>query len=457
MFERVRNVLEAIRTSLWVLPVLMTAVAMALAQGMILVDQSGWLDRHPGFGTLSEHLGMKWLFGTGVESARSLLATIGGSMVAIAATVFSITVVVLSLAAGQMGPRLLRTFMRDRGTQASLGMFIATFAYCIIVLGIVDASGATPFVPKASVSVALVLALTSLAVLIYFVHHVAKSIQAPEVISVVGKELEEAVDRLFPEQLGDDPAAEAKGAAPRLPDSFGQTSLPIRSRASGYLQLIDGEALVKLAAAADIIVWLRRRPGDHVIAGTEIARVWPGTKCTDDLGQRVRGAMELGRVRTPVQDVLFPVNQLVEIAQRALSPGINDPITAEACIDYLGSALGKLAQRGTPSGFRVDQEGKLRLVARRDTFESILGAAFDPIRNDARTSFRVSLRMGDVIVELAQLTRTPEQRQALVDQAQMIQRGAQDLREERDRVAVEDRCRQAIAALSGATGDRPAA
>lgn len=451
MLGRVRKGIESIRSSLWFWPVVLSVVAMTLAQGTILLDQSGWLEASPQLAKLFERFGTIWLFGSGIDGARSLLATIATAMITIAATVFSITIVALSLAAGQMGPRLLRTFMRDRGTQAALGMFIATFAFCIVVLGVVDASGSKPFIPRASVTTALLLALASLAVLIFFIHHVAVSIQAPEVIAVVGKELRQAMEQLYPETLGSGERAVSTAVEPELPEDFMQSASPICAPESGYLQIIDGEALMDLAQEADVVLWVARVPGDYVIAGTELVRVWPAENNTPALGKRVRGAFTFGALRTPMQDIHFLFNQLVEIAQRALSPGINDPITAQACVDQLGAALGMLAQRRMPSPLRVGADGNLRVVAKSADFRSIVDAAFDPIRNYSASCLQVSLGLGSVIAELAQLTRTAEQRGALVEQARMIQRGAAQLPEERDRKAVETQCQRAIQALMGAT------
>ncbi len=446
MFQRLHAFVDSIRSSLWFWPVLMTSMAVALAQAAILLDQSGWIGRQQHLARVTDAFGATWLFGAGADGARSLLATIAGSMITIAATVFSITIVALSLAAGQLGPRLLRTFMRDRGTQLSLGMFIATFAFCIVVLGVVNAGGGVPFVPKASVTAALALALASLGVLIYFIHHVATTIQAPEVIAVVGDELEQAIEALFPQQVGADVPDDAQ--ARTLPVMTAATGAVVRACASGYVLHVDAEALVELATRADVVIGLERRPGDHVIAGTAMARIWPQAQCTDTLCEQLQATIGIGAVRTPVQDVKFLINQLVEIAQRAMSPGINDPSTAEACIDRLGNALGQLAQRRTPSPVRFDASGKPRLVvARADTFKSLLDATFDPIRNYSASSLQVSVRLALLLADLAQLVDDDEQRQALLEQALMIQRGAQDLHEIRDRQRVEDACRRVISAL----------
>lgn len=452
MVAGARRIFDSIRSSLWFWPVVLSVASIALAQGTILLDQSGWLDSNTQVARLTDRFGTTWLFGAGINSARSLLATIAAAMVTIAATVFSITIVALSLAAGQMGPRLLRTFMRDRGTQASLGMFIATFAFCIVVLGVLDASGPKPFVPRVAVSSAFVLALASLAVLIFFIHHVAVAIQAPEVIAVVGRELQQAMEEVFPEMLGDDERAAPSAAQPELPERFMQDSAPIGAPVSGYLQVIDGAALIQIAHKADIVIWLARSPGDYVIAGTELLRVWPGERIETKLHKGLYAAFTFGGVRTPVQDVHFLLNQLVEIAQRALSPGINDPITAQACIDQIGAALGKVAQRRMPSSLRVDADGHLRVVAKSTSFRTLVDAAFDPIRNYSASSLQVSLRLGSVIEDLGQLAATAEQRSALLDQVQMIQRGAAQLIEERDRKAVEAQCLRAAQALKGSAG-----
>lgn len=449
MLNRLRALAEATRSSLWFWPILMTALAILLAQAMILLDQSTWINRQQLLSKAAESMGVEWLFGLGAEGARALLATIAGSMISIAATVFSITIVALSLAAGQLGPRLLRTFMRDRGTQLSLGMFIATFAFCIIVLGVVHSGIDAPFVPGASVTAAVVLALGSLAVLIYFIHHVAKSIQAPEVIAVVGSDLDNAIEQTFPQPLAAPGEDDIVQAPPRLNPEDG---VVVRSPASGYVQHIDMDGLVEFATEADLVVGLARRPGDHVIAGAVIATVWPKTKLDEAGRKRVCAGFAFGNVRTPGQDLKFLINQLVEIAQRALSPGINDPSTAEACIDRLASALGNLAGRQLQAGQLVDESGRTRLlVSSPDTFKSLLDAAFDPIRNYSGASLQVSLRLASAIADLAQLVQGREPRRALLDQAEMVGRLAETLSEPRDRQQLDAACQQAIRALGAAS------
>ncbi|MEZ5566437.1 MAG: DUF2254 family protein [Gammaproteobacteria bacterium] len=437
MFGRLLSLLDSIRSSLWFWPVVMSVVALLLAQGTVRIDRSDWL----------EQMDLTWLFGAGIVGARTMLATIATAMITIAATVFSVTIVVLSLAAGQMGPRLLRTFMRDRGMQMSLSVFIATFAFCISVLGVVDGSSKVAFVPRASVSTALLLGLISMAVLIYFIHHVAAAIQAPNVIAVVGEELDDAIDRLFPEEVGSGDAALATEVTSALPPDFPVASSAVLAPKSGYVQLVNGSALVRIARAIDGLIWLARAPGGHVLAGTEIARVWPGSANGPEVNRQIQDAFSIGATRTPVQDVLYLVRQIVEIAQRALSPSINDPTTAEACLNRLGIALAKLLQRRMPSSFRRDDDGALRLIVQGASFRQFVSAAFDPIRNYSASSLQVSLHMASLITELAPLTRQQNQRDALLVQAQMLERAAAELPEMLDREAVEAQCRCAIDAL----------
>ena len=453
MLNRLRAFADSIRSSLWFWPVLMTSLAIALSQGLILFDQSLWIARQRAASAGSDTVGVAWIFGLGAEGARALLATIAGSMISIAATVFSITIVALSLAAGQLGPRLLRTFMRDRGTQLSLGMFVATFAFCIVVLGVVRGGDDAAFVPSVSVAAALVLALSSLAVLIYFIHHVAKSIQAPEVIAVVGSELDDAIETVFPEPVSSDGAGTEPIAPAARPDGDAKV---VHSPRAGYVQQIDLDALLALASEADLVIALARRPGEHVLAGTAIATVWPAATLDDERKRRVCEAFAFGRVRTPVQDLQFLIQQLVEIAQRALSPGINDPATAEACIDRLAAALGTLAGRQQPSDQRADDAGRTRLiVARPDTFKALLDAAFDPIRNYSGGSLQVGLKLAGVLGELGHLARGEEQRRALLDQAEMVGRMTQALTEPRDRQQLAAACEAAMRSLRS-TGAHPA-
>jgi uncharacterized membrane protein len=392
-----------------------------------------------------------WIYTGSAEGASTILGTIAGSMITIAGVVFSLTLVALTLASSQFGPRLLRNFMRDTTNQVVIGTFVSTFLYCLIVLRSIRREDSGSFVPHLSVSVSVLLALASMGVLIYFIHHVAVSIQADELIARVASELIQGIDRLFPEQIGKGgPRHQAGQFEALIPESFDRDARPIGAVGDGYLQLIDQNVLLKLSVKEDVLIGVERRPGHFIIAGTRLVRIWPGDRVTDRLEAEINAAFVLGSNRTPVQDVEFSINQLVEVAVRALSPGINDPFTAITCLDRLASALCRLAQREMPSPYRLDEQDRLRVIAPPVAFPDIVDAAFNQIRQSARSSAAVTIRLLETITLIAGVASRTEDCAALRRHAEMIARGAREgLPEEEDRKAAEERYRTARRMLHG--------
>jgi uncharacterized membrane protein len=384
-----------------------------------------------------------WVYTGGAQGASAVLQTIGGSMITIAGVVFSLTLVALSLASSQFGSRLLRNFMRDTMTQVVLGTFVATFLYCLVVLRTIRRAEESLFVPRLSVTVGVFLAIASIWVLIYFIHHVAVSIQADEIVGRIGAELADGIDRIFPEATSRGGAGPAAGPAEAgVPADFEREAAPIEAAQDGYLQIIDMDALIELAKQEDAVFRLVRRPGHYVVSRTTLVLAWPAARITDRLKDRVNAAFVLGNQRTTAEDVEFAVQELVEIAVRALSPGINDPFTAIACVDRLSSALCRLARRDLPSPYRVDERNHLRVVASSSTFADIVDGAFDQIRQSSRTSAAVTLRLLDAIGVVATSTEPEDRRAVLRRQAEMIVRGGREgLTECLDRATVESRYR----------------
>ena len=376
------NYWDRLRSSFWFLPSIMAGGAFALAFATVALDEAvtdEWLQAQA------------WAYTGGAEGASSVLETIAGSMITIAGVVFSMTLVALSLASSQLGPRLLRNFMRDTANQVVLGTFVATFVYCLLVLRTIRRADEIAFVPHLSVTIGVLFALVSLGVLIYFIHHVSVSIQADEVVAHVGSELAEGVERLFPERLG--PAHSAPAGEPHpaagLPEAFDREARAVEARSDSYIQLIDADALMRLAAEHDVVLRVERRPGQYVVTGSPLVTVSPGHRVTEKFAGRVISAFAFGNQRTSAQDIEFAILQLVEIAVRALSPGINDPFTAVACVDRLGSGLCRLVRREMPSPYRFDGQDRLRVVATPITFPQIVDAAFNQIRQHARASAAV--------------------------------------------------------------------
>lgn len=417
------------RTSFWFLPILMTASAMALAYMTVALDAPlrNWLQQTWG-----------WTFGGGAEGASAVLASIASSMITIAGVVFSMTLVALSLASSQLGPRMLRNFMRDTTTQVVLGTFVATFLYCLLVLRTIHSADGTDFVPHLAVSLGVLLAVVSMGVLIYFIHHVSVSIQANEIVARIGTELFEGLERLFPE----DTSREALRAQAKAPDAdflnaFDWEANAVGANGDGYLQFVDIEELKALAMEEDVVLRLEQSPGHYVVAGQPLVVVWPGNRVTEHLSARIHGAFVLGNQRTPRQDIDCAVYQLVEIALRALSPAMNDPFTAIACVDHLGSALCRLARREMPSPYIHDEQHRLRVITPAITFATISNAAFDQIRQYARSSAAVTIRLLETIAVIAEFAHRPEDLAALQRHAEMIARSSHDnLPEIEDRRAV---------------------
>ena len=373
-----------VRESLWFLPSLIVLGSIVLAVGMVelstVVDQDV-LRRWPR------------VFGAGADGSRSMLSAIAGSMITVAGVTFSITMVAVTQASTQYTPRILRNFMRDRANQTVLGIFVGIFAYCLVVLRTIRAGGEeAPFVPSLAVLVGVLLAIVGIAVLIFFVHHIATTLQASEIVSRITRDTDEAVDRLYPEKLGPD-AGDTE--PPRLLASIpsGQWR-PVPARGTGYIQRADVQRLVRVAAERSLLVRLERTAGEFVVEGQPTAtfahhpaspagaRPDRGDGNADDVVLELADRFTLSTYRTVDQDAGFGIRQLVDIALKALSPGINDTTTAITCLDYLGAILMRLAQRRMEVAHR-GEDGVLRVIAERPTFEDLLGLAMDEIRRNA--------------------------------------------------------------------------
>ncbi len=434
---------EQARGSYWFVPGLMSLGAVALAVGLGFVDMMAQTHEFPTLETL---------YVTGPSGARAVLSTIAGSAITVAGVVFSITVVVLSMASAQFGPRLLRNFMEHGGTQLTLGTFIGTFIYCLLVLSTVRSEGGHAYVPQISVGAGVLLGVVSFLLLIYFVHHVSIFIQAPRIIDDVARNLEHTLRASFPERAEGPPAPtpdeEAEEAEALSKEALQPGCTTINAPRSGYVQAVDLDGLVAIAEEKALFLRLRLRPGQFAVAGRALADAAPAADMDDELANGIAGAFVIGPERTPTQDPEFAVNQLVELALRALSPGINDPFSAINCIERLGSSLATLAERTLPSRFRRDADNRVRLVTEPYTYRGIVDAAFNQIRQAARCNAAVIFRMLEILRALGQADLPHPYREALCEQCQAIHELGRDcFPSERDRRDFEDRYLAAMTAL----------
>ncbi len=385
----------------WVIPGLMVCVGILGALGLIEVDKSGLLP--------DSLLQSRWLYNGGGTGARTLLGAVASSTIGVAGTVFSITIAALSLAAGQMGPRLLRNFTHDRGNQVTLGAFLATFSYALMVLRSVRTQEEGTFVPHLSLSVSILLAFWCVAMLVYFVGHMASRINVDTVVELVSDDVRSAILRLTTE--------EEQSAPP--PDDFWADALPVADERHGYLQHLDQEALADWAAQRKTAIKLLVRPGDYVFPGAPIAVVKSLAEGVGEIQQAIKSATGLGGERTSSADLEYTIRQLVEVAVRALSPGINDPHTAISVLDRLGASLCDMVGRSLPTGVWL-RDGETCLVVPGVDYDGLVDAMFHMIRQNAAGSVAVMIRMLDVLAAVASCEPRPDRNATLARHAKLV-------------------------------------
>ncbi len=407
--SRLRRWWLDLNSSLWFLPALMTLAAIGVAYGLVRLDVglgSAWTARYP------------LLFGAGAAGARGMLTAIAGSMITVAGLTFSLTLATLAQVASQYTSRLLRNFMRDRTNQVVMGAFVSVFVYCLMVLRTIRGGDEGAFVPSLAVAVGLLLALGSIGMLIFFIHHIATSIQAANVIGRAADETEKLFEKLFPLAMGDAATAPAKAG---LADEAALTALRwvvVPAPVSGYVQGIETDALLAASTNADAVVRMAGALGSFVTKGAPLATVaaYDGSAIEPDTVRRVQACYRIGRQRTLDQDAGFGLRQLVDIALKALSPGINDTSTAIQCLDRLGALLALLAPRHLGDPIRA-VEGRVRVLVRRPDFASYLGTAFDQIRVCATDNLAVYLRLLTALRTVAERAPGPDCRAAIRQQA----------------------------------------
>lgn len=393
------------------MPIMMCAVAVGLS--FLLIE----VDTRLGVGKVSD-FGLLYTFGP--EGARAILSVIASSMITVASLIFSITMLSLQLASSQFGPRVLENFMRDRSNQIVLGTFVATFLYCLVVLRSVRGTADSGFVPHLTVAFAVLLATISVGVLIYFIHHIATSIRIETLLAQLAADGCAAVDRLFPERLGHGSVRyEHDADARRPPNDFDRRSEQVNAAASGYVQNIGIDALMKIATEHDLILRIETPPGRFVTEGQCMLTAYPQDRVSNEITDSLRGVLVIGRNRTINQDLEFSIRRIVELAQRSLSPGINDPTTALYCIDRLGEVLGRLAGRDIPSPIRFDKGGQLRILTEVILIEELACNAFSAIARYGVSDVDVVTRLVSTMGKLSR-SFSPAAREAIMTLTEQV-------------------------------------
>jgi uncharacterized membrane protein len=347
-----------------------------------------------------------------------MLSTIAGSMMSVVGVTFSMTLVALAMASSQYSSRIVRNFMRSRVTQTVLGLFAGIFTYCLIVLRTIRSGDEGEFVPSLAVFVGVVLAVCGVGLLIFFIHHIASSIQASNIIASVCEETLAAVDRLFPEKLGD--AAPEGAKRQSEPPELGGGWLAVGAPRTGYIQNVDNAGLLRLAARFNGVLRMEKGIGDFLVAETPLISVNPRQTLEPEMIGELQDVFEINQFRTVEQDAAFGIRQMVDVALKALSPGINDTTTAVTCVNYLSAILSRLASREMPPTHRFD-EGRLRVIAKAPEFGALLGECLDEIRGSAGGNITVMLQMLACLRTVAGFTTDPARLRHLREHLNLVE------------------------------------
>jgi uncharacterized membrane protein len=410
---------EALRTTFWLAPTILVVVATGLFAVTFQIDLAAY----------HHHIALPfWIRSGTADAGRQVLIAIAAAVITVVGVVFSITILALTLASQQFGPRMMRNFIRDVGNQLTLGIFVGTFVYSVLALGSITSNPPhADFVPHLSITVAEFLLLVDLGFLIYFIHHIAKSIQLPEVIAGIARDLMHAIDAEFPLQHDDVGNAEQIGqgrSVPELLQLIDERGTTVPANESGYLQFVGYAQLLEIAAQTDAVIRLDHRPGNFISSGHPLATVWPHG-AAKQIALALAKAHVTGPHRTLMQDPVFAIDQLVEIAIRALSPAVNDTFTALTCIDWLSAGLSAISSRTLTEGVWRDGFGRVRLIESDPSYARMVNRSFDKVRQSARGMPAVIIRLLDTLSSVMTETTSDEQRRILMRQADMIFRMAQ--------------------------------
>jgi uncharacterized membrane protein len=391
---RLARLRESLRNGLWFIPALSAAASIVTAVVVIVIDAAlGPTEQTP------------FAFSGGPGSAQLVLSVIAGAVLSFTAVVFSITIVVLQLGSSQFSPRVLRMFLRDRGSKIAIGGFIATFVYAIIVLMAIRDEGPDreAFVPGDAVTLAFVQVFATIVAFVYYANHIAHSIRAVNIIESVARETRRAIDANYPLDRPDPGAG--------LESPAGPPTQVIHTEKAGALTGIDEDDLIVVASHHDCVLKLVPSIGDYLPYRAPVFEVYGGDGTLRPA--EVLGAVGLGVERTMYQDVAFGFRQLVDIAEKALSPAINDPTTAVQAIDRLHDLLRRLVERPIPSGFLLTRSGRLRLMVNLPGWQDFVALAFSEIRHYGGGAIQVDRRLRAALQDL--LDVAPADRQAALE------------------------------------------
>jgi len=409
--QRFADFVEYVRSSFWAIPGLLILISIAVAVLNLWVDTQV-------VPALAQKNG-SWFHNTEIASIRTLLSTMAAAILGVAGVTFSITIASLTLASQQFGPRLIRTFMRNRFIQTVLGFFVATFVYCMLSMQLSSILANDSYVPISTLLTILILTIVDLVLLVLFIHHICVSIQVDSVIAEVSNEMKSRVTTLLPESDENtmDPSPQLVA---EFNSNFADNAQKTLSTQDGYVTSFDYDGLLAYAAEQHVLIRVLQRAGDYVLVGSPLYE-----HISEDAAANPSISMEksfciVGFTRTPLQDLEYTIRQLVEIALRALSPGINDPFTAITCLDRLGSLINLVASRQIAPELIMDEHDNPRMLVKTTSYDGIVQTAFDQIRQNARSNVDVLIRMLEILDQLSLLVPDRQKTTILLHQADQI-------------------------------------
>jgi uncharacterized membrane protein len=385
---------DAIKTSFWFTPCLILSLTILGCISLLLIDLYAGLDSLPWLNSL---------YHANADITRDLLTTVASSVMTVVSITFSITIVALTNASSQFGPRLIRNFMEDSSTQIVLGVFISLFVYCLVLVRMTDDFADGAFLPGLTIAGAIAMTLFGILLLIYFIHHVSLNLQSDSVIDNVYSELQSSIEQIFKQQKEEeaDSSTDKKQVQTTKQADKKHEQFQFRSKSCGYIQAINyadiTNVISKLDGHLDILV----NPGDFIV-NRMVVMTSNIERFSEEDKQTLHECFTLGPKRTPIQDPEFAVHQLVEIALRALSPGINDPYSAIACIDKLTAAVCDLTQKSFPEGATYDDNDIERVTYKTTSFENLANIAFNQIRQYSQSCLAVQLRQLEGVIRIAE-------------------------------------------------------
>ncbi len=408
MISKIYNYWQILRGNLWFVPALISIAYLIFTMGLYYIES--WYLQDIGMSAI--------LFGGSAEDAKSLTITLLSSMITTATLAISITMVVLSLAASQLGPRLIRTFMSDQWTKLFIGMFFGAIIACFALAMILHDADLGAYTPRLTITLVFVISFTNMFVLLGFVHHVAQSSIADRVIRRVSEDLNNSLGRLTKDKDEEEENSIVDGSD--WPKDFDHKDQAIHFDRSGYIQHINYGEILEIAEEEGLYVHIEFHAGHFLIEGENGVRVYPRHKVSNEIAKKIRGGFIIGNTPTPTQDIEYSIRHLVEIALRALSPGINDNFTAISVLDRLSAAMAILFRKKTPAEWRCDSHGRVRIWGKQADDADIIFSAFDQIRHNAREKPDIIFHILKKLKTLSTLARTDRQKEGLKEQLVQI-------------------------------------